>query len=208
MMTTLERDAIHPGFHQERDIATLLRRFLASDQIILNPFNRDTDKEFADVVCGTSNAILIIQAKDSPNTAQALARSIDRKRRTSESQLRDALSQVSGALRYVGEAEPVLLSCKGKDVDFYIAAREVIGLAVIKEIFPTQSVDIVSALQAYRARSQQLVILDFPGLSAFVHHFPEEGRFVAELKSYADAMLEAEAWFAAKTYLNERFLMG
>lgn len=82
VMTALERDALRPGFHQERDIAALLRRFLASEQIILNPFKRNSDKEFADVVCGTSDTVLIIQAKDSPNTPQALARKLDRKRRT------------------------------------------------------------------------------------------------------------------------------
>jgi hypothetical protein len=206
VMTTLERDATRPGFHQERDIATLLRRFLASDQVILNPFKRDSDKEFADVVCGTSNAVLIIQAKDSPNTAQALARSIDRKRRTSESQLKEALSQVAGALRYIGVADPVLLSCKGEDVDFYLADREVVGLAVIKEIFATQSVGIVSALQACKVRGQRLVILDFPGFSAFVHHFPVEDKFVAALKSYSDAILEGNEWIAAKTFLNGQFL--
>ena len=46
VMTALERDATRPGFHQERDIAALLRRFLSSEQIILNPFKRGRDKEF------------------------------------------------------------------------------------------------------------------------------------------------------------------
>jgi hypothetical protein len=206
VMTALERDATRPGFHQERDIAALLRRFLSSEQVILNPFKRGSDKEFADVVCGTSDTVLIIQAKDSPNTAQALARSIDRKRRTSESQLKDALSQVSGARRYIGNSDLVLLTCKSEDVDFYIAGREVIGLALIKEIFPTQSATIIAALQAHRALGQRLVILDFSGLSAFVHYFPQEDRFMAELNAYTEAVLATGSWIAAKTYLNERCL--
>jgi hypothetical protein len=208
VMTALERDATRPGFHQERDIAALLRRFLSSEQIILNPFKRGSDKEFADVVCGTSDTVLIIQAKDSPNTAQALARSIERKHRTSESQLKDALSQVSGARRFIGNGDPVLLTCKGEDVDLYIAGREVIGLALIKEIFPTQSAAIIAALQAHRALGQRLVILDFSGLSAFVHHFPHEGRFMAELNAHTEAVLATGSWIAAKTYLNERFLQN
>jgi len=208
VMSELERGAARPGFHQERDIAALFRRFLASEQIILNPFKRGSDKEFADVVCGTGAHVLVIQAKDSPNTAQALARSIDRKRRTSESQLKDALSQVAGARRYMGSAEPVLLMCKDQDIDLYIAGREVIGLAVIKEIFPTQSAAIAEALQAHHALGQRLAILDFPGLSAFVHQFPHEDRFAAELNAYTDVMLAADSWIPAKTYLNERLLRG
>lgn len=204
VMTTLERDATRPGFHQERDIAALLRRFLATEQIILNPFKRGSDKEFTDVVCETSNAVLIIQAKDSPNTAHALARSIERKRRTSESQLSDALSQIAGARRYVGDTELVLLSCGGGNVDLHIAGREVIGLALIKEIFPTQSDAIISALKAHQALGQRLVVLDFPSFSTFVHHFPHEDRFVAELISYMDLILAQEAWVPAKFFLNER----
>lgn len=206
VMSALERDATRPGFHQERDIAALLRRFLSSEQIILNPFKRGSAKEFADVVCGTSEHVLIIQAKDSPNTAQALARSIDRKRRTSESQLKDALSQVIGARRYIGNCEPVLLTCKGQDIDLYIADRELIGVALIKEIFPTQSSAIIAALQDHHALGQRLAILDFPGLSAFVHHFPHEDRFARELNAYTDAMLAAVSWIPAKTYLNNRLL--
>lgn len=205
VMTALERDALRPGFHQERDIAALLRRFLASEQIILNPFKRNSDKEFADVVCSTSDTVLIIQAKDSPNTPQALACKLDRKRRTSESQLKDALSQVTGALRYVGDAEPVLLTCKGEDVDLWLAGREVVGIGLIKEIFPTQSDAILGALRAARNLGRQLCILDFPGFSAFVHHFPDEDRFVAELTSYTDVMLAEGTWIAAKSYLNGRY---
>lgn len=205
MMSELERDATRPGFHQERDIAALFRRFLSSEQIILNPFKRGSDKEFADVVCGTSDTLLVIQAKDSPNTAQALARSIDRKRRTSESQLMGALSQVAGARRYISNGDPVLLTCKGEDVDLYIANREVIGLALIKEIFPSQSAAIVAALQAHCDLGQCLVILDFPGLSAFIHYFPQEDQFMAELSNYTGAVLASGTWIAAKTYLSQRF---
>ncbi|PHR20300.1 MAG: hypothetical protein COA41_06150 [Sphingopyxis sp.] len=208
VMSALERDATQPGFHQERDIAALLRRFLSSEQIILNPFKRSSDKEFADIVCGTNEHVLIIQAKDSPNTPQSLARSIDRKRRTSESQLKGALSQVAGARRYIGDSDPVMLTISGKDVDLYIAGRETIGIALIKEVFPSQSPDIIVELQDHNARGQRLVVLDFPGFSAFVHHFPSEDRFAAELNHYTDAMLAANSWIPAKTYLNERFLQG
>ena len=208
VMSTLERDATRPGFHQERDIAALLRRFLLPEQIILNPFKRSSDKEFADVVCGTSKHVLIIQAKDSPNTAQALDRSIDRKRLTSESQLKGALSQVIGARRYIGDSDPVMLTCTGKDFDLFIEERETIGVVLIKEIFPSQSSDIIRALQAHHTLGQRLVILDFPGFSAFVHHFPHEERFATELNSYTEVMLTAGSWIPAKTYLNEQFLAG
>jgi len=202
----LERDATRPGYYQERDIVAALKRFLDPEQIILNPFKRGTDKEFADVVAGTERAVLLIQAKDSPNTPTSLARTLARKERTSEGQLTDALAQVRGALRYVGDADPVALSVKRGDLDLHIAERKVISVAIIREIFPRQAPEILNALRAGDAVGRPLVILDYPGFCAFVHHFPDETAFVDELEAYAQTLLLSDAWITPEMFLLGRFL--
>ncbi len=204
-ITMLTRDAQRPGYYQERDIVAGLKRFLDPDQIILNPFKRGTDKEFVDVVAGTSNAVLFIQAKDSPNTAQSLGRSIDRKQRVSESQLKEALKQVKGALRYAADSDPIRLTTRRGDIDLHVAGRKVISVAIIKEIFPVQTSSIVAAMRTYAAQGQTLVVLAYPGFCAFIHHFPEEGRFVAELEDYAQALMAADDWISPHAFLIGRF---
>jgi len=205
-ITMLTRDAQRPGYYQERDIVAGLKRFLEPDQIILNPLKRGTEKEFVDVVAGTGNALLLIQAKDSPNTAQSLGRSIERKQRVSESQLKDALKQVKGALRYAADSDPILLTTRRRDIDLHVAGRKVIGVAIIKEIFPVQASTIVAALRTYAAQGQTLAVLDYPGFCAFIHHFPEEGRFVAELEEYVRALMAADNWITPHAFLIGRFL--
>ena len=204
VMSALERDETRPGFHQERDIAALFRRFLSPEQVILNPFRRGSDREYADLVCATQSTVILIQAKDSPTDARAMARSLERKRRVSQAQLKAALRQITGAFRYTDSGEPVSLTCKEGDIDLYVNGRVLLGLAVIKEIFPAQSDEILSAIDRFRAAGRKLAILDFPALSTFVHHFPDEDRFVAELGLYTDQMITSETWIPAKVFLNER----
>ena len=205
-ITMLERDATRPGYYQERDIAGIVRRFLAPDQIILNPLRRGTAEEYADIVCGTGSAVIIIQAKDSPNTAHSLARSIARKTKTSDSQLKAALIQLSGAWRYTGQGEPVLLTAKGDDIDLYVAGRQLVGVALIREVFPAQSRAVVSAIREWASLDRCLVVLDFPGFAAFSHHFPEEDRWVTELVAYSQRILDQDRWIPTHEFLVGRFL--
>lgn len=202
----LERDATRPGYYQERDIVAALKRFLDPEQIILNPFKRRSDKEFADVVAGTDRAVLFIQAKDSPNTPTSLARTIARKESKSKAQLAEALNQVRGALRYAAGAEPVTLTVQREDLDLYIAGRTVISVAIIREIFPSQENDILGALRAAYSDGRSLVILDYPGFCTFVHHFPDEHRFVEELEAFSRALLQLESWITPDMFLLGRFL--
>lgn len=205
-ISMLTRDARRPGYYQERDIVAGLKRFLQPDQIILNPFKRGTDKEFVDILAGTGQAVMLIQAKDSPNTAESLGRTIERKQSTSEAQLKDALKQVKGALRYAGDRDPIALTTKRGDIDLHLAGRKIINLAVIKEIFPAQTPTIMAAMRAFAAQDQMLVVLDYPGFCAFVSHFPEEGRFIAELEDYASTLRAADDWITSQAFLVGRFL--
>ena len=205
-ISTLTRDAGRPGYYQERDIVACLKRFLAPDQIILNPIRRGTDKEFVDVAAGTADSVLLIQAKDSPNTALSLGRSIERKRLASESQLKGALKQVKGALRYAADGDPIRLTTKHGDIDLHVHGRKILSVAIIREIFPAQTATIVQILREHADRGQTLIVLDFPGFSAFVHHFPEEVRFVAELEDYACALMSGNEWITPHAFLVGRFL--
>lgn len=205
-ITTLTRDAQRPGYHQERDIVAALKRFLDPDQIILNPFKRGTDKEFVDIIVGTGKAVLLFQAKDSPNTARSLGRSIKRKQQTSESQLKGALKQLEGALRYATDSDPILLTTRRIDIDLHVAGRKVITIAIIKEIFPGQTPSIMEAMRTYAERAQTLVVLDYPGFCAFVHHFPEETRFVTELEEYSRVLKAVDQWITPQAFLIGRFL--
>lgn len=207
-MSMLERDGQRPGYYQERDIVEGLQRFLSPDQIILNPMKRGTDKEFVDVVAATGSAIILIQAKDSPNTAQSLGRTIKRKLLVSENQVADALAQVKGALRYAGTAETIALSVKGEDLDLHVAGRKLISLAIVKEIFPSQTASIVEKMRAASDADQPLVIADYSAFAAFMHFARSEDVFVQELQAYRTAVIDGGAWITPRLFLVERFLDG
>ncbi|MCR5881246.1 hypothetical protein [Phenylobacterium sp. J367] len=89
-----------PGPPQERDIAMMLGRVFPAESIYLNPFRADTGKELSDVMVATNKVMLFIEAKDSPNTAVSLGRTMDRKRLTIQNQIKKATKQLKRALVY------------------------------------------------------------------------------------------------------------
>ncbi|WP_447725686.1 hypothetical protein [Sphingomonas koreensis] len=205
-LTMLTRDEVRPGYYQERDIVAGFKRFLDPDQIILNPGRRASGKEFADVVVGTGDAVILVQAKDSPNTAKSLARSLNRKLKTSEHQFDKALSQAEGALSYAKDGDPVKLVFDGLDADLHIAGRRILNLVIIKEVFPSQAGAVLAAIARFSARGDFLVVLDYPAFSAFTHHFPHEERFVCELEDFARQVVESGNWVDPQQFLFGRFL--
>src|ERR1700692_2685521 len=58
----------NPGYYQERHIAVALHRTFSGERIAINPLRADNGKEFADVIAVLDKHLLIVQAKDSPNT--------------------------------------------------------------------------------------------------------------------------------------------
>lgn len=205
-LTTLTRDEVRPGYYQERDIVAAFKRFLDADQIILNPNRRESGNEFADVVAGTYETVILVQAKDSPNTAKSLARSLSRKVKTSGHQLAKAVSQTEGALSYARIGDPVKLIVNKRDVDLHIAERRILNIVIIKEVFPSQSAAILAAIAKFASRGESLVILDYLAFSAFVHHFPDEHRLVAEFKDFIRQVADAGAWIDPQKFLLGRFL--
>jgi hypothetical protein len=120
--------------------------------------------------------------------------------------LEGALIQLSGAWRYTAQGEPVLLTAKGDDIDLYVAGRQLVGVALIREVFPAQSSAVVSAIREWAKLGRCLVVLDYPGFAAFAHHFPEEARWVAELVAYSQLILEQGRWMPPHEFLVGRFL--
>ena len=202
----LTRDEVRPGYYQERDIVAVFKRFLDPDQIILNPDRPGSGNEFVDVVAGTDDTVILVQAKDSPNTANSLARSLSRKVKTSGHQLDKAVSQAEGALSYARGGDSVKLIVNKQHVDLHIAGRRFLSLAIIKEVFPSQSTAILAAIAKFAARGESLVILDYPAFSSFVHHFPDEHRLVEEFEDFTRQVVDAGTWIDPQKFLLGRFL--
>jgi hypothetical protein len=131
--TSLER--VEPGFYQEIDIVLLLQRAFAPEQIYHGPKRHYDKEEIADVVVITDTTCLIIQAKDSPNTEQTLNRTLKRKKFTSAHMLDDALKQLKGSVSYIDRTRPLRMLVDGREIIIDVGKRNVLSLAVVRELF-------------------------------------------------------------------------
>ncbi len=133
--TSLERQ--EPGGFQERDIVELLKRVFPASSILLNPIRLDSGKEYADVLCITDEMMLVVQAKDSPNTEASLRRGIDRKRSVVRAHIAKAAQQLRGALSFAKGLGPNALkvSTSVAEHSIDVQGRFLFGLVVVKELF-------------------------------------------------------------------------
>lgn len=131
--TTLNREI--PGIQQEQDIIRLLERTFHSEQIYHGPLRTDNRKEAMDILVVGDEYLLIVQAKDSPNTERSIRNSLDRKRLTARKSLEKALDQVKGAVRYVRSRDRLHLLVKDKEVIIEIEHLKVRALVILKEMF-------------------------------------------------------------------------
>ncbi len=129
----LERQ--EPGAFQERDIAHLLGRLFDSRDIYMNPLRVTDREEIADLLVLTDSEIIVVQAKDSPNTEQVLRNTIVRKKATAKKALLKAINQVRGALRYMRSASPFEMIVGNIVVPVELGGRQVRALIVVKELF-------------------------------------------------------------------------
>lgn len=77
--TYLERP--EPGHLQERDIIFLLQRAYSAEQIVHGPVKVSDGEELTDAVVLGKEVTLLLQAKDSPNTAEIMGTKLERKRK-------------------------------------------------------------------------------------------------------------------------------
>lgn len=193
----------YPGPHQERDIALALGRTFPAERIALNPFRVDTDKELADAVVLSSRHLLIIQAKDSPNTEASLSRTLDRKRRTSAAQLSKGVGQVIGAAKFAKRNETLVLSIDGKRTEWSLAGRSLFCLVVLTELFSDSGTSYVEAVKEMEMAGLTGLVFDYPTLHAFTHWLREPVAFMKALQDLHAVVLTTGNYPNLQSFLLE-----
>jgi hypothetical protein len=161
--TSLERE--EPGASQEQDIVALLRRVFPGEAIFLNPVRDDTGKELTDVLVVTDETLLLVQAKDSPNTEAALRRPIERKRAIIRRHIEKGARQLGGALSHCLERDEIGLRTASGRRMVGIADRAICGLVVVREMFDDDYKSCSAPVLAVaKACSRPCILLDYSGL--------------------------------------------
>ncbi len=125
----------NPGDRSESDIATALRRAFQDDAVFINPARADNGREFVDVLVMTSKSLLLVQAKDNPDTQSALTRKIVRKKATAAKHVRKAAAQLTGSINHLRSGESIVVTPEGERRDLSMSGRNVFGLVIVKELF-------------------------------------------------------------------------
>ncbi len=178
----LERE--EPGAFQERDIARLLGRLFAPTQIYVNPHRITDNEEIADLLLITDSEIIILQAKDSPNTEAVLRNTIQRKKLTARKALTKAINQTKGAVRYLRSMSPLKITVSGECVEIDITNHRLRALIVLKELFSGEySIYSPPILDLSRETGVPCIALDYGELQMYTQlrsqaHFLEAFDFV------------------------------
>lgn len=188
---SLERE--EPGTFQEIDIVFLLQRVYPSGQIYLSPIKDADGKEFVDILVVGNEAILLIQAKDSPNTEQILRNTVSRKRRKSLSQMKEAANQLVGAISFARKNDLLTFLLNGKRIEVNITGKQLIGIIIVKELFD-------DTFEEYSAIGYKLVDLaqapavffDFSELNRMTLHCTNEEKFVYAMHQIFTFAMENE----------------
>ena len=180
-VNTSQLERQNPGPFQEQDIALLLRRSLPDAEIYVGPLRLNNKKEVADILVLTQSALLVVQAKDSPNTAEVLSNPVSRKKATALHSLQKALSQISGALRYCRRSSPLRVSVDSKVIEIAIGGRQLRALVVVKELFSDEYAEYSKLLVASAVRTAtSCTSLDYSELNQYTAHlYGEEALFEA-----------------------------
>lgn len=177
MMTSLERT--EPGAFQERDIVALLRRAFPGEAIYLNPMREDSGTELTDVLVVTDEVVLLVQAKDSPNTETSLRRSINRKRAVIRSHIDKGAKQLRGALTHILERESIVLRTVSGPRTVDVADRAVVGLVVVREMFDDDyKACSAPVLAVADACEQPCVLLDYAALHLMALRLASPARLI------------------------------
>lgn len=180
MYTVLERT--NPGELNELDITTALLRTFRSDQIYLNPTRPDNGREFVDVLVSTPENLLLIQAKDTPNTQQVLDHPMRRKKAATLRHLRKAAKQLCGAISYAQTSVPLQVMTDGVLHDVSVRDRNLIGIIVVEELFSDEfSVYSPVVLDAFAQTGVPCFVMDYPELNDWTWNRRTEASFMDTL---------------------------
>lgn len=188
--TTLQRP--EPGAQQELDIIMLLQRVYSPCQIIHSPTKVSDNEELSDIAVAGAHYTLLIQAKDSPNTEQTLKTSLDRKQRKSVRQLKGGLSQLGGAVSSLQRTGGLKLKIAGNEaLDIDLTEKPVIGVVIVKELFPTQCDEYTKLAFDTMAKYQvPVVFFDYPEFERITRHCASETKLLAAFEQILETAFE------------------
>lgn len=174
--THLERQ--EPGKFQEIDIIHLLQRTFAPKCIFWSPLRTYDREEVADIIVSTEKSVLIIQAKDSPNTDRILKTSIDRKRRKAASSVESAVNQARGAIGYLNKRSPMPVMISGEERMIKWKGKSIYSLLIVKELFDDDyDVYTPPMLKLARETGVPCIALSYSELHQYTNHLRGDDAF-------------------------------
>lgn len=200
--STLIRD--NPGAFQERDIVAGLRRVFPGDRIAINPMRKDNGKELVDVLVLATSHVLLVQAKDSPNTEKILGRSLDRKRRNSGQQVEKGIKQAKGAVAHVRAHDPLDMLINGREMRLSVGNRTLFSVVVIKETFGDEGELYVTSCRKMASEGVHGVVLDYPSLDLFTHGLRGESELISGLEDFRALILRDGIYVRPQSFLLDR----
>ncbi|WP_419949024.1 chlororespiratory reduction 6 domain-containing protein [Candidatus Palauibacter sp.] len=172
----------NPGDLSEQDIAGVMQRPFSRDHVYLNPTRADNAREFVDVLVATDKTLLLVQAKDSPNTEAALTRTIHRKQATAVQHIKKASAQLRGSIRHLQSADLIEIVASGERLKLSALDREVFGLVIVRELFdPERPVYSSLFFGVLDDTDIPCLLLDYAELLELAFFRPSEDGFVDAL---------------------------
>lgn len=174
--TTSHLERPEPGPLQEMDIIYLLKRSYAEERLVHGPIKVSDGEELVDVLILGDEVTVLLQAKDSPNTAKTLDTTLERKKRKAISQLKEGLSQVRGALTTIRrEGNPKLKLVSGEELNIDLNTKPIVGVVIVKELFKSAYDEYGSHVLDFMDRYQiPTLVFDYAQLDVMTRHCPSE----------------------------------
>ena len=190
-----EQSQISPGDLNERDIEMCLLRAFSYDQVYRNPVRADDGREFVDVLVATDSTVLLIQAKGSPVTEEAIVRPIDRKQATTDKHVRKAAAQLKGSINHLRSGNSIDIITDEQPRELSALGREVFGLVIVKELFdPERSACSQPVLSVLEETDVPCLLLDYMDLQELTYFRPTEESLVDTLRQTFAAAREHDSF--------------
>lgn len=152
--------------------------FTPGEAVFLNPVREDSGKELTDVRVVTDDVVLLVQAKDSPNTEASLRRSIDRKRSVIRGHIDKGAKQLRGALTYVLERDSVVLRTPNGPRTLDVSDRAVVGLVVVREMFDDGHKACSAPVLEVAITCEKPCLFDYAALHMMALRLPSPARLI------------------------------
>ena len=179
---SLEEHVDNPGDYNEPHIATALHRAFMAAQVFSNPIRADNGREFVDVLVETPRTLLLIQAKDSPDTESGLTRNIARKQATAAKHIGKASGQLKGSINHLRSGESIEIIINRERRNLVRAGRHVFGIVIVKEVFdPERPICSQLVLTVFEQTGIPCLLLDYVEFHELTFFRPTEESLVGTL---------------------------